>query len=141
MPRMRARRYAAALAICVCVIGIAVGVMFARQSGSSARGPAPDPVTLPAADVAAIESAIVSQDLPVVSAVLVGAVRESFLAAGVPLLPANSVLTVDSGTARGIPNSAATVNAEIVGAEPGRYVLELVFEDGRWLVAGTAPQT
>ena len=123
----------------VIAVVVVVLLLMLRPWHQAADG-APGSVELPAVDVAALEAGAVSQDLATVNSVLVPEARASFTEQAQPLLPSGSTMTIDADSARGFPDSAATVSASVTGARPGEYVLELNFTDGHWLLASAVTQ-
>lgn len=82
-----------------------------------------------------IESALVSQDPQEVTSIFAEVVAEAYADDGV-LLPAGSAVSV-ARNALQVDGSTATVPITVSGPEPGKWLLLLVKEDGRWRAYGT----
>ena len=117
------------------------GVLASASPSSTVAGPSSGaggvPTALPTADVQALEerlSAVRSGD---VAPALALSVRQAYLSSGGSLLPGGSHVAIVPGTEHFVSPALGSVEADVTGPEPGRYILLLVSEGGQWHVYGT----
>gem|GEM_PF-6377371 len=91
---------------------------------------------MPAPQVDAIQSDLVSTTPATVETVLAAPVRAAYANAPFVLLPPGSSLVIDPSTMV-VTGNTATVTAKVTGQQPGTWLLLLDNEDGKWLVYGT----
>ena len=126
--------------VAIMLVTGSAAVMGVAVIGSASKGPSLPavsygPVTLPAAEVAGIESGLVSSDPATVANVMAPSIRADYERFKPSAVAPGSILKIDSGGATGIPGSIAVVTATLSGPSPARYEIELTYDSGRWLVA------
>jgi hypothetical protein len=107
-----------------------------HHGATSSTSQTPQVATLPAAQVRALETALVSNRLAAVESVLATAVRSPYSAKPWAMLPPGSRLSVD-GSHLVVTGSLASLPATVTGPKPGKWLLLLVREQGVWRVYGT----
>jgi hypothetical protein len=111
-----------------------------ENSASDTQSPqsfsSPIPFTLPQADVAALESGLVSTDPAVEAKALSAALPTTVKLDTGPLLPAGSHIAIDAGNATRFGDLVA-VPATVTGPRPGQFSLLLTREGESWLLYGT----
>lgn len=122
-------------AVLLAAVAVVVVLLVGRDDSSAAPARAGD---LPAARLAELETSLVSPDPSTQAGALDPAVLAALQQSGQPLLPPGSTLAIDGKTAR-VSGHTATVSATVSGTRSGRFTLELVQEDGTWVVFAAEP--